>query len=100
MGAQLQMLEDEDWKRREVEKESLIGEHVLKTIFRTTNRTLVIFAAFGSICSESCCAVAVMSHHIPSFLHSSFRSSWEHCRDRLMSFALPVGLDESLVVFR
>ena len=54
MGAQLQMLEDEDWKRREVEKESLIGEHVLKTIFRTTNRTLVIFAAFGSICYESC----------------------------------------------
>jgi len=32
--AQLQMLEDEDWERREGEKESLIEKLVLQTTFR------------------------------------------------------------------
>merc|ERR1712032_1438044 len=72
---------------------------VLNGIF-SRDGPLLIFAALGSICSESCAAAPSGLCITPSGGHSISRSSGEHCRDLRMGFALLVGSDERIILFR
>ena len=58
------------------------------------------FAALGNVCSEHRAAVPSDLGLTPPAVHCTICSSGEHCCDFLEHFALPVGLNESVVLFR
>ena len=57
------------------------------------------FAALGSICFERSAAFPSDLGLTPSGAHRTIRSSGENGRNLLPCFALPVGLDESEILF-